>query len=137
MDFREVMAEGNLSVWEDLAEMIATKHEIKVLRQPETCMAMMPAIDSVGHTPFYVGEVLMTEAVVSISGASGFGFVMEDDPVRALCIAIIDAALTAKVAEETEIQLIIAAEQAYVINRQRHEEKLVAATRVHFAIKEG
>jgi alpha-D-ribose 1-methylphosphonate 5-triphosphate synthase subunit PhnG len=137
MEFREVLAEGNLAVWEDLAEMIARKHEIKVLQQPETCMAMMQALDSVGHTPFYVGEVLMTEAVVSINDFSGFGFVIEDDPVRALCMAIVDAALAAKVTEEPEIQRIIAMEEAEVSNRQRHEAMLVAKTRVRFAIQEG
>ena len=137
MEFREVLAEGNLAVWEDLAEMIATKHEIKVLQQPETCMTMMQAIDSVGHTPFYVGEVLMTEAVVSIDDVSGFGFVIEDDPVRALCMASIDAALAAKVAEETEIKRIIAAEEDCVNSRRKHEAILVAKTRVHFAIQEG
>jgi len=124
-------------VWEDMAEMIAGKYEIKVLQEPATCMTMMQAIDSVGHTPFYVGEVLMTEAVVSINGATGFGFVLEDEPVRALCMAIIDAALTASIAEEVEIKHIIAAEEQRILEGWRQEEKLVAATQVRFAIMEG
>lgn len=137
MEFREVLAEGALAVWEDLAEMIAARYEVKVLQEPETCMTMMQAIDSVGHTPFYVGEVLMTEAVVSINGAAGFGFVLEDEPVRALCMAIIDAALTAHIAEEAEIRRVIAAERQSAVERQRREKALVAATRVRFAIMEG
>ena len=137
MEFREVLTEGNLSVWEDVAEMIAARHEIKVLQEPETCMTMMQAIDSVGHTPFYVGEVLMTEAVVSINGATGFGFVLENEPVRALCMAIIDAALTAHIEEELEIERMIAVEEQRILAWQRREETLVAATRVRFAIMEG
>jgi alpha-D-ribose 1-methylphosphonate 5-triphosphate synthase subunit PhnG len=137
MEFREVLAEGNLSVWEDVAEMIAGKYEIKVLQEPVTCMTMMQAVDSVGKTPFYAGEVLMTEAVVSINGVTGFGFVLEDEPVRALCMAIIDAALTASIEEELEIKRIIAEEELCILEGQRQEEKLVAATRVRFAIMEG
>jgi alpha-D-ribose 1-methylphosphonate 5-triphosphate synthase subunit PhnG len=137
MEFREVLAEGNLSVWEEVAEMIAGKYEIKVLQEPATCMTMMQAIDSVGQTPFYAGEVLMTEAVVSINGVTGLGFVLEDEPVRALCMAIIDAALTASIEEELEIKRIIAEEELCILEGQRQEEKLVAATRVRFAIMEG
>lgn len=137
MDFREVLTEGSLSEWEDIAEMIAAKYEINILQEPETCMIMMQATDSVGHTPFYVGEVLMTEAVVSINNATGYGFVLEDEPVRALCMAIIDAALAAHLAEEAEIQSRIAAEEQYVLQRQQQEAAMIAATRVRFAIMEG
>ncbi|WP_215827912.1 phosphonate C-P lyase system protein PhnG [Pelorhabdus rhamnosifermentans] len=137
MEFREIMAEGNLSVWEDAAEMIAARHDIKVLQQPETCMTMMQALDSVGHTPFYVGEILMTEAVVSINEATGFGFALEDEPVRALCIAIIDAAFTAHIEEEVEIRHIVAAEEQRILKRQQQEAALVAATQVRFDIMEG
>jgi alpha-D-ribose 1-methylphosphonate 5-triphosphate synthase subunit PhnG len=137
MEFREIMAEGNLSVWEDAAEMIAARHNIKVLQEPEICMTMMQAMDSVGHTPFYVGEILMTEAAVSINEATGFGFALEDEPVRALCIAIIDAALTAHIEEEVEIRCIVAAEEQRILERQQQETALVAATQVRFAIMEG
>lgn len=131
------MAEGNLLVWEDAAEMIAARHNIKVLQEPEICMTMMQAMDSVGHTPFYVGEILMTEAAVSINEATGFGFALEDEPVRALCIAIIDAALTAHIEEEVEIRCIVAAEEQRILERQQQETALVAATQVRFAIMEG
>ncbi len=136
MEVREILAEGELAVWEDLAEMIAAKHEIEVLQQPETCMVMMRAIDSVGHAPFNLGEVLMTEATVSIGNVMGFGFVIEEDPVRALCIAVIDAALAANVAEEKDIMRAIADEEQRIKERRQKEEALVAATRVHFAIME-
>lgn len=131
------MAEGNLSVWEEAAEMIAARHDIKVLQEPETCMTMMQAMDSVGHTPFYVGEILMTEAVVSINEATGLGFALEDEPVRALCIAIIDAALTAHIEEEVEIRRIVAVEEQHILERQQQEAALVAATQVRFALMEG
>lgn len=137
MELREVLAAGDLAVWQVLAENIAAGYEIKVLQEPETCMTMMQAVDSVGCTPFYAGEVLMTEAVVSINAVMGFGFVLEDEPVRALCMAIIDAALGAHIKEEREIRQCISAEEARLIELQRREISLVAATKVRFAIMEG
>ncbi|MBP2636850.1 MAG: phosphonate lyase system protein PhnG [Firmicutes bacterium] len=137
MELGEILAEGELSVWQDLAEMIAGNHGIKVLQQPETCMTMMQVLDSVGHTPFYAGEVLMTEATVSINNVVGYGVALEDDSIRALCAAIIDAALLAEVAETEEIRNVISQEELRILARRQQEAALIAATRVRFAIMEG
>ena len=100
-------------------------------------MTMMQVLDSVGQTPFYAGEVLMTEAAVSINNAVGYGVALEDDTIRALCAAIIDAALLAEVAEAGEIRNAIAREEQRILARRQQEEALIAATRVRFAIMEG
>lgn len=137
MEFREIVGSGDLAVWQYLAEKITNGNEIKILQKPETCMTMLQAIDSVGHTPFYAGEVLMTEAVVSINEAAGFGFVLENDPTRALCMAIIDAALQAHVKEEREIRQKLADEEKHILELRQKEQALIAATKVRFAIMEG
>jgi alpha-D-ribose 1-methylphosphonate 5-triphosphate synthase subunit PhnG len=137
MELCEVLAEGSLSVWLQLAEEIAQKHHIQILHHPETCTVMLQAIDSVGLTPFYLGEVLMTETAVLIKGITGYGFAMEDDPERAICAAIIDAALRANVPEESDIRKVISAEKERVAERRQQEMSLVASTKVNFAIMEG
>ena len=137
MDFREIIAEGNQAVWLDLAQDIANRNEVRVMQQPESCTVMLQAIDSVGLTPFYLGEVLVTEASVAIGNSIGYGFVMEDDPQQALCMAIIDAALAAGLPDDDLIRKRIAAEAALIAVRQRQEDALIAATRVNFEIMEG
>jgi alpha-D-ribose 1-methylphosphonate 5-triphosphate synthase subunit PhnG len=137
VELREILAEGSFAVWLKLAEEIAKNHDIQVLRAPETCTMMLQAVDSVGQTPFYLGEVLMTEAAVELGGRIGYGFALEDEPERAVCIAVIDAALTAEVAESKYIREIIAAEAERITRHRRRENGLVAATRVNFAIMEG
>lgn len=137
MELREILAEGSFTVWLRLAEEIAKKHDIQVLRAPETCTVMMQAVDSVGQTPFYLGEVLMTEAAVAIDGKTGFGFALEDEPERAVCIAVIDAALAAGVPECGYIRGVIDDEAERISVLSRQEKGLVAATRVNFAIMEG
>jgi len=137
MELQEILAEGSLIVWLRLAEQIAKTHVIQILHHPDTCTVMMQATDSVGLTPFYLGEVLVTETTVSLDGIVGYGFSLEDEPERAVCAAIIDAALRVPVSEAEYIRKIIAAEEQCIIERLRHEEALVAATRVNFAIMEG
>jgi alpha-D-ribose 1-methylphosphonate 5-triphosphate synthase subunit PhnG len=136
MDVRKIMAEGDLSVWLKLAEEITCKYDVQLLQAPETCTIMLQAVDSVGQTPFYVGEVLMTEAAVSVNGVTGYGFALEDDPERAVCAALIDAALGAEV-ERDRIYAVLAAEEARIVERRRQETGFVAATKVNFAIMEG
>ena len=137
MELREILAEGSFQVWLTLAEEIAQKHDIQVLRAPETCTVMLQATDSVGQTPFYLGEVLITEAAVAIGTVTGYGFALEDEPERAIYNAVIDAALAADVAESDYIRKTIAAEKEQILLRRQKEASLVAATRVNFAIMEG
>jgi alpha-D-ribose 1-methylphosphonate 5-triphosphate synthase subunit PhnG len=137
MDFREIMAEGDLETWLDLAQAIADRHMVEILLPPETCTAMLQTVDSVGDTPFYLGEVLMSEAAVAIDGVAGYGFALENEPHRALCIAIVDAALAARVPYTPAIRRALNGEADRIRERQRREGSLVAATKVNFAIMEG
>ena len=137
MELQAILAEGSIMVWVRLAEEIAKKHDVQILEAPETCTVMLQATDSVALTPFYLGEVLITEAAVSLDGVTGYGFALEDDPERAVCGAIIDAALSAGVSEEPYIREVIAAEEQRVISCRQTEAGLVAATKVNFAIMEG
>ncbi len=137
MDFREIMAAGDLDRWLDLAQTVVDNHTVEILLPPETCTAMLQAVDSVGCAPFYLGEVLMSEAAVAIKGVAGYGFAIEDEPQRALCVAIFDAALAAGVSEADTIRRALDEEAGRLCARQRQEESFVAATKVNFAIMEG
>ncbi len=137
MDFREIMAEGDLDRWLDLAQLIVDRHEVEIMMPPEPCTAMLQAVDSVGCTPFYLGEVLMSEAAVAVNGVAGYGFALEDEPRRALSVAIVDAALAAGVAETEAIRQALADEASRLQRQTKRDESLVAATKVNFAIMEG
>lgn len=137
MDFREIMAEGDLGRWLGLAQTIVDRHKVEIMMPPEPCTAMLQAVDSVGCTPFYLGEVLMSEAAVAVNGVAGYGFAIEDEPRRALCVAIIDAALAAEVPEAAAIRRALDDEAARLHAQAKREESLVAATKVNFAVMEG
>jgi alpha-D-ribose 1-methylphosphonate 5-triphosphate synthase subunit PhnG len=134
---QEILAEGRLEVWQKLAAAIEARHNVKTVKAPETCLAMMQAVDSVGETPFYLGEVLMCEAVARVDGVLGYGFALEDDPERAWCLAVIDAALGAGLPEGPEIRAAIDGEGRQLLEERRLVQDLVAGTMVHFAVMEG
>lgn len=137
MEMHEILTEGDAGVLIQLADTIAARHQIKVLQAPETCLVMLQARDSVEESAFYLGEVLITEAVVEIKGVRGYGLVMEDEPAKALCLAVINAALAAGLPDEAEIREIFDEQKRRAILARKRKDGLVAATRVRFAVMEG
>jgi alpha-D-ribose 1-methylphosphonate 5-triphosphate synthase subunit PhnG len=134
---QEILAEGRLEAWQQLTATIEARHNVKTVKAPETCLAMMQAVDSVGETPFYLGEVLMCEAAARVDGVIGYGFALEDDPERAWCLAVIDAALAAGLPEGREIRAAIDGEGRQLLEERRLVQDLVAGTMVRFAVMEG
>lgn len=137
MELQDVLTRGDFPLWQEIARGIAERHEVKVVQNPDTCLVMMQALDSVGGTPFCLGEVLISEAAVTVDGVVGYGVAIEDEPARVLCFAVINAALAARVPEEEEILSAIAAEKERLLRMQRREDSLVAGTKVCFDIMEG
>lgn len=137
MELQDVLAQGDFSLWQKIARDITERHKVKVVQNPDTCLVMMQALDSVGGTPFCLGEVLICEAAVTVNGITGYGVAIEDEPARVLCYAMINAALAARVPEEQEILSAIAAEKERLLQMQRREASLVAGTKVRFDIMEG
>jgi alpha-D-ribose 1-methylphosphonate 5-triphosphate synthase subunit PhnG len=98
--------------------------------QNRTGLIMLPAVDSAEGTTFHLGEVLVAEAHVRIeAGAEGYAVCLGRDPVTALAIALLDAALQAGI--ETERITAFVAKQAEAA-RAADDDLLrgVAATRV-------
>jgi alpha-D-ribose 1-methylphosphonate 5-triphosphate synthase subunit PhnG len=106
--------------------------DIQVITWPTVGMIMARAQDGAKNEVFNLGEVLVTEARVSIDGHEGWGMVMGSSPDHALAIAIIDAALEAgqasRISVERELLDIAAAAEAAV----EAELATIAATRVMF-----
>lgn len=137
MDIREVLAEGNLALWERLADEIAARYEVVVVEPPATGLVMLQAKDSVAETPFYLGEVLITRATVTINGVVGYGLTLEEEGVRAICMAVLDAALAASLPESEGILAAVAGEDRRLMELRTAEEHFLAGSKVHFAIMEG
>lgn len=140
MDLRTrsfIFAEGDFAVFENLANTVLSRADLKVVREPQTCLVMMRALDSAEEVPFHLGEVLITEAAVELEGVRGYGFALENQPVKALCFAVLEAALQAGHEAAPAILAAFRDQAAAVEEKKRREEARLAATRVHFDVMEG
>jgi alpha-D-ribose 1-methylphosphonate 5-triphosphate synthase subunit PhnG len=77
------------------------RYAVEIVKQPEVCMTMVRAEDSLDRQEFCLGEALTTECEVAIHGHPGIGLCLGDEPVRAYCQAVIDALIDAHLASDT------------------------------------
>ncbi|MDR3581256.1 MAG: phosphonate C-P lyase system protein PhnG [Oryzomonas sp.] len=121
----------------ELIELLATE-EMTITRPPRSGLIMMTVKDSF-DTDFHLGEVLVTEATVSVGGNEGFGMVTGEEPRKALARAAADALLRAGRPER-----LCEAVQAFLSDAQNRqtaqvaaEAALTATTRVSFDLMPG
>ena len=82
---------------EDVAAITAgirETHRPVIVKPPGKSLAMIKMREPVRQSLFYIGEVIVCEAVVEIDGARGFAVLMGDDEQKTLDMAIIDAAFS-------------------------------------------
>ena len=80
---------------QDVAKMsadIQKTYNPVIVKEPGKTLTMIKMREPVMQSLFYIGEVIVYEAVVEIDGVQGVAVVMGDDAERAFNIAIIDAA---------------------------------------------
>ncbi|WP_299092735.1 phosphonate C-P lyase system protein PhnG [uncultured Metabacillus sp.] len=128
----KILVEGRpefLAKWTDAIEKASI---VSVDRAPSTGLVMLKTRDSVSKQPFYMGEVLVTECSVSLDQHSGIGIVMGDDPVRSYQIAVIDAAMNAKLPITNQLLIELEFEEAYIQQKVKEEAARIAKTKVQF-----
>ena len=75
-----------------IANKIKETEEITIVKEPEKVLTMIKMREPVKESLFYLGEVIVTEAAVSIGGTNGVAVLMGDDYEKTSSMAIIDAA---------------------------------------------
>ena len=121
----------------ELLELLGAE-EMTVTRPPRTGLIMMTVKDSF-ETEFHLGEVLVTEAAVSVRGSEGFGTVAGEEPRKALARAATDALLRAGRPEPLckAVMSCLARARHRQAARLADEAALTAATRVRFDLMPG
>lgn len=87
-----IMAKADKEDIASLARELKEKYSIIVIKEPEKMLTMVKMRDPVRRSLFYIGEVMVSEAIVEIDGTKGIAVVMGDDFDKTLDMAIIDAA---------------------------------------------
>jgi alpha-D-ribose 1-methylphosphonate 5-triphosphate synthase subunit PhnG len=108
--------------------------EVAVITQPTVGMVMARAVDGARGEVFNLGEVLVTEARVSIAGREGWGMVLGRSPDHAMSVAVVDAGLEAGHADRPAIERELADLAAAAAATVAEEWTRVAPTRVRFDV---
>lgn len=111
------------------------RFSFQIVKEPSLCLAMIRAEDSVENQEFYLGEALTTDCEVSFENITGYGICMGDEPVKAYCIAVIDALLLSGL-EIPEIQSFLAEQEQKITLAEKIEYNHVQRTRVDFKMME-
>jgi len=112
--------------------------DIEIARPPRAGLLMMKVTDSLA-TDFYVGEILVTEAEVTLNGQRGYGMIIGEEPRKALARAATDALLRGGQPEVLCRQVCECLEHAQQRQREKNatEAALIASTKVSFDLMAG
>jgi len=119
----------------EVVEKLEKSHPFQIAKQPALSLAMLRAEDSVESQEFYLSEALVTDCEVSYNGITGYGICMGDEPVRAYCIAAIDAMLQQSEKDEI-LEAFLNIESEKIKLKEKEEYNHIQRTRVDFKMME-
>lgn len=76
-----------------LGEELQQQYPVTIVKKPEKSLTMIQMREPVKNSLFYIGETMVTEAVVTLADTVGTAVTMGDDFEKTLYMAIIDAAI--------------------------------------------
>ncbi len=129
----EIIAISRKETLVPLAEEARNSLEVKAIKQ-NTALIMMRARDSVEREVFNLGEVLVSEAWVKVSGVLGYSLVLGDDTEKALAGAVLDAACEIKHPFSEKIITILNQEKNYYEKERTKEYAKIKSTKVEFEV---
>jgi phosphonate C-P lyase system protein PhnG len=135
-DFDYTLCECELEPLRQLVLHLEERHSVEIHRSPSVCLTMIPAEDSLELQRFYLGEALTTECEVTVDGLTGFGLCLGDEPVRAYCIAVVDALLHGGGPGDTGLDAFLREQGELVRRRDKDEFDLILQTQVDFKLME-
>lgn len=89
---QEAIAYAPTEALKGLADRCLQNAEAEVVSPPHPSLVMARVTEKVDGEVFNLGEVLTTTCEVRLGGEPGWAMVVDDDPERALCAAVVDAA---------------------------------------------
>ena len=135
MEYTQIVAEADLDALEAAAALIAERCSVRVLKAPTPGMVMVRHVDPLEGTPFYLGEVYVTECEVEVDGSLGYGCCLGSSSRRGLFAAMVDAVLSGSHPVADPVRVLLEEEQERIRSRRRLAASAVARTRVDFQVR--
>ncbi len=135
-DLDRILCECELESLQRLVTELELRHAVKIQQQPSVCLCMIPAEDSLEKQKFYLGEALTTECAVLVDQMPGYGLCLGDEPLRAYCIAVLDALLYSGTPVSPKVETFLSEQERHISRRQQEEFDLILQTQVDFKLME-
>ncbi|MCL1803461.1 MAG: phosphonate C-P lyase system protein PhnG [Eubacteriaceae bacterium] len=119
-----------------LGKALDERYNAITLKKPEKMLVMLKTRESAKNTLFYAGEALACECMVSIGESKGYAASLGDDLQKVHAMAIIDAALNAKLPESDMIYQTLESWQAKIREKHALEAGLAMSTKAVFNVME-
>lgn len=136
MDADYVLCECPLERLVELVKGLEPAYEVSIPQPPHICLTMLRARDSVEQQEFFLGEALTSQCEVVVNQVSGYGLVLEDQPQRVYCLAVLDALLRLKDHNEARIRQFIAEEGKALQQKEQQEHTQIMQSAVDFKLME-
>jgi len=128
----EILIKGRKEVAKNLANEVEEKYDVNIVEEPNNGLTMIKIRESVKKSLFYIGEILVAEAKVSINGNLGIGIVSGDNHELAYSLAVIDAAYNANLCEIEGWEVVLLEEEKLIKEDEEKLKSRILMTRVNF-----
>lgn len=131
----EILAQADAHPLHTLAEAVLADTDafpVNVVTPPRPGVLMLRLREPVRGTVFNAGEVLVTEAAVSLGGMPGYAMRLGREPETTLAAAILDAAVAADHPLSPKIMTLLGEQERAAEARDAAAWRAVAPTRVAF-----
>ena len=124
-----ILTKADAHTVSELSAKIREQHKIVIIKEPNKTLTMIKMREPVKESLFYIGEVMVCEAIVELDGVKGIAVTMGDDYEKTLGMAIIDAACNKSVFQDDEVLLNLEKTQ---IELEQKENAMHLKTMVNF-----
>lgn len=131
-----ILIEGSEELLKRLGTEIEENCPVQVIDAPNEGVVMVRMRDTARKAPFYLGEVLVTEAKVQVQGNLGIGIIKGHHPDKAYWLALVDGAYNAGLKETIDWYEILLKEEQRIRSLREQEEGRVLQTKVDFSTME-
>ena len=114
----KILARASKEQVRKLADEIKAEYSPVIIKAPEKSLTMIRMREPVQESLFYLGEVIVSEAIVDLDGAKGVAVLMGDDFDKVLDMAVIDAACNKGVFQRYDILEQLEKEQAVRLEKE-------------------
>ena len=130
----KILAKTARETLASLAAEVLEKYPAVIIKEPSKTLTMIKMREPVRQSLFYIGEVIVCEAVIELGGVKGMAVCMGDDTEKTLNMAVIDAAVNKGVFTQTDKLLELEKAQEDILRR---ENDMHLKTMVNFTSMDG